>query len=174
MDKAIQYIDIEIDELTNSIENAFSGDRFDTELMPISTEDLQQIKKRSGWQFDWQFEFIQKDRQVFKLTIKDNSNVIQGLVSFSDEKDHLFMHLIESAPFNKGKDKIYIGVAGNLVAFLCKESWDRKYEGFISFISKTQLIEHYEKTLGAVHVGNHKMVIFPNEALWLIHKYFKV
>ena len=81
------------------------------------------------------------------------------------------MHLIESAPFNKGKNKIYVGVAGNLVAFLCKESWDRKYEGFIS---KTRLIEHYERTLGAVHVDNHKMVIFPHEALRLIKKYFKV
>lgn len=174
MDKAIQYIDIEIDGLTNSIENAFSGDRFDTELMPISIEDLKRIKTDGKWQFNWKNEFEKKDRQVLKLTILDNPNVIQGLVSFSDEKDHLFMHLIESAPFNKGKDKVYVGVAGNLVAFLCKESWDRQYEGFVSFISKTQLIVHYEKTLGAVHVGDHKMVIFPNEALQLIHKYFKV
>lgn len=84
------------------------------------------------------------------------------------------MHLIESAPFNKGKNKIYVGVAGNLVAFLCKESCYRNYEGFVSFISKTRLIEHYENTLGAVHVGNHKMVIFPNEAKRLINKYFKI
>lgn len=51
---------------------------------------------------------------------------------------------------------------------------DRKYDGFVSFISKTRLIEHYERTLGAVHVGNHKMVIFPKEALQLIKKYFKI
>lgn len=84
------------------------------------------------------------------------------------------MHLIESVPFNKGKNKIYIGVPGNLVAFLCKESWDRKYEGFVAFTSKTKLIEHYERTLGAMHVDNHKMVIFPKEALRLIKRYFKV
>lgn len=81
---------------------------------------------------------------------------------------------IESAPFNKGKNKIYVGVPGNLVAFLSKVSWDKGYEGFVSFISKTRLIEHYEKTLGATHVGNHKMVIFPKEALNLIKKYFKI
>jgi len=57
---------------------------------------------------------------------------------------------------------------------LCKESWDRKYEGFVSFISKTRLVEHYEKTLGAVHVGNHKMVIFPKEALQLINSTFRL
>ena len=174
MTKKAQHIDIEIDKLTNSIENAFSGDSFDTELLPISKEDLRPIKKENGWSFDWKYEFEQPDRQVYKLTIRGNPNVIQGLISFSDENDHLFMHLIESAPFNKGKNKIYVGVAGNLVAFLCKESWSRKYDGFVSFISKTRLIEHYEKTLGAVHVGNHKMVIFPKEALRLIKKYFKI
>lgn len=119
----IQHIDIKIDKLTNSIENAFSGDSFDTDLIPISNEDLRSVKKGNGWQFDWKYEFQQPERQVYKLTIKGNSNVIQGLISFSDEKDHLYMHLIESAPFNKGKNKIYIGVVGNLVAFICKESW---------------------------------------------------
>lgn len=105
---------------------------------------------------------------MFKLTINRNPSIIQGLVSFSDEQDHLFMSLIENAPFNQGKNKIYVGVAGNLVAFLCKESWDRNYEGFVSFISKSKLIEHYENTLGAIHVGNQKMIIFPKEALKLM------
>jgi len=45
MPKKVQYIDVEIDKLTNSIENAFSGDCFDTELIPIFNADLQQIKK---------------------------------------------------------------------------------------------------------------------------------
>lgn len=173
MTNKAKFIDIEIDKLTNSIENAFSGDSFDTEIIPITKEDLKFVKKGNGWQFDWKFEFDQSDRCVYKLTIKGNENIIQGLISFSDEQDHLFINLIESAPFNKGKDKIYVGVAGNLFAFLCKQSWDRNYEGFVSFISKTRLIEHYEKTLGAIHVGNHKMVIFPKEALKLIKKYFK-
>lgn len=174
MHKKVQHIDIEIDKLTNSIENAFSGDSFDTELMLVTKKDLIPVKKGNGWQFDWKYEFEQLERQVYKLNIKGNPNVIQGLINFSNENDHLFMHLIESAPFNKGKNKIYVGVAGNLVAFLCKQSLDKGYEGFVSFISKTRLIEHYEKTLGAIHVGNHKMVIFPKEALQLIEKYFKV
>ena len=126
MTNRAQHVDIEIDKLTNSIENVFSGDSFDTELLPILKEDLRPVKKGNGWQFDWKYEFEQPDRQVYKLTIRGDPNMIQGLISFSDEDDHLFMHLIESAPFNKGKNKIYVGVAGNLVAFLCKESWDRK------------------------------------------------
>ena len=45
MPRKVQYFDVKIDKLTNSIENAFSGDSFDTKLIPISNVDLQQIKK---------------------------------------------------------------------------------------------------------------------------------
>jgi len=43
------------------------------------------------------------------------------------------MHLIESVKFNKGKLKIYAGVPGNLVAFACKRSFDKGYEGYLAF-----------------------------------------
>jgi hypothetical protein len=172
--KRIQYIDIEIDKLTNSIENTISGDSFDTKVNLVSKDEIKQIKKINGWQFDWKFEFEQTDRSVYKLTIKENLSIIQGLISISDYEDHFYLHLIESAPFNRGKRKLYKGVPGNLVAFTCKESWNRGYEGFVSFVSKTKLIEHYENTLGAVHVGGHKMVIFPGEALKLIKMYYKL
>jgi hypothetical protein len=41
------------------------------------------------------------------------------------------------------------------------------------FTSKTKLIDHYQRTLGAVHLGNHRMVIYPNAAEKLISLYFK-
>lgn len=83
------------------------------------------------------------------------------------------MHLVESAPFNKGKPKVYAGVPGNLVAFACRLSFQRGFEGNVSFVSKTQLIEHYMKTLGAMHFGGHIMIIDTSAALRLINKYFK-
>lgn len=46
------------------------------------------------------------------------------------------MHLIESAKFNKGRKKLYRGVAGNLIAFACKMAFDKKYDGVVSFIAK--------------------------------------
>jgi hypothetical protein len=82
------------------------------------------------------------------------------------------MHLIESAPFNKGKTKMYAGVPGNLVAFACKLSFQRGHEGNVSFLSKTKLIAHYEKTLGAFHFGGRVMIIETQAALQLINKYF--
>ncbi len=83
------------------------------------------------------------------------------------------MHLVESAPFNKGKNKVYSGVPGNLVAFACRLSFQRGFEGNVSFISKTQLIDHYIKTLGAFHFGGRIMIIETQAALKLIDKYFK-
>lgn len=58
------------------------------------------------------------------------------------------MDLIETAAFNKGKGKLYSGVAGNLVAFACKTAFDNGYDGIVSFLAKTQLINHYRETLG--------------------------
>lgn len=83
------------------------------------------------------------------------------------------MHLLESSPFNKGKNKMYSGVPGNLVAFACKLSFQRGHEGNVAFISKTQIISHYVETLGATHIGGHIMAIETPAALKLINKYFQ-
>ena len=166
------HIDIEIDKLTNSIENSISGDSFPTEIHRIDTFDFKNITKNKNWLFNWKEEGKLSDREVYKLTILGNPTIIQGLVSISDYNDHIYLHLIESAPFNLGKQKLYKGVPGNLIAFAFKNSWDKGYEGFVSFTAKTRLIEHYEKSLGATHVGGHKMIIFPDAALKLIRKYF--
>ncbi len=74
-------------------------------------------------------EFKLTDRKIYKLSIKENLNIIQGLLSISDYNDHFFIHLIENAPFNLGKQKLYEGVAGNLVAFTCKLSYDEGIKG---------------------------------------------
>ena len=173
MKKGSKYhLDIRIDKLTNSILNTISGDSFPTDVHPVAKADLKKVTQKTGWLFSRATELKFTDRQVFKLTIRDNPNIIQGLASISDYNDHYYLHLVESAPFNLGKNKLYEGVPGNLFAFTCKTAWDKGYQGFVSFTSKTKLIEHYETSLGATHVGGHKMVIFPHNALKLIRKYY--
>jgi len=168
-----QNIDIEIDKLTNSIENVITGDSFHTDVSLIDKKDLKSITKSNGWLFNWENEYKQPDRDVYKLTIAGNLDIIQGLVSITEREDHVYMHLIESAPFNLGQNKVYLGVPGNLVAFVCRISFHRGFDGYVSFTSKTLLIEHYEKTLGAISVGGQVMVINKDAALKLIDKYFK-
>jgi hypothetical protein len=41
--------------------------------------------------------------------------VIQGLISLEFKFDHVYLQLVESAPFNKGKSKVYAGVPGTLL-----------------------------------------------------------
>lgn len=166
-------LDFIIDKLTNSIENTVTGDSFRTNITLLSKLDLKAIVKKNGWLFDWKYELIQPEREVYKLTIVGNDNIIQGLVSIEIKPDHVYMHLVESAPFNKGKSKMYLGVPGNLVAFACRLSFQRGFDGNVSFVSKTKLINHYTQSLGAVHIGGRLMIIDSRAALKLINKYFK-
>jgi hypothetical protein len=170
-DKKI-LIDIEIDKLTDSIENIVSGDLFDTDVLQIFGKEIKQINK-AEWQFKWDEQLKLTDRETYKLVIKNNPKIVQGLISLTDQDDHIYMHLIESAKFNKGKTKIYAGVPGNLVAFACKLSFDKGYEGYLAFDAKTALIKHYQETLFATHFRGTKMMIETPAANRLINRYFK-
>ena len=165
-------LDFEVDKLTNSIENVVTGDSFPTDITLITAADLKTVTPKNGWQFDWKLEFKQPQRDVYKLTIVNNQSIIQGLISLEVKSDQVYMHLVENAPFNKGKTKVYAGVPGNLVAFACKLSFQRGHEGNVSFLSKTLLVQHYIDTLGATHFGGRVMIIDTNAALKLINKYF--
>jgi len=166
-------LNFEIDVLTNSIQNTISGDSFETEISSLTLKELKQITMKNGWSFNWRIELIDNAKEVYKLTIINNPDIIQGLLSLTIESDHVFMNLVESAPFNIGKNKLYEGVAGNLVAYACKVSFQRGFDGFVAFDAKTKLIRHYEKTLGAYHFREQRMIIPTESAQLLIDKYFK-
>ena len=166
-------LDFVIDRLTNSILNTISGDSFQTEVSLFTLTDVKQVTKKTGWQFNWKTELADNTKEVYKLSIVNNPGIIQGLLSLTIRPDHILMDLVESAPFNIGKNKLYEGVAGNLVAYACKLSFQYGFEGFVSFTAKTKLIRHYEKTLGAYHFGGHRMIIPMISAEKLVEKYFK-
>ena len=166
-------LDFIVDKLTNSIQNTISGDSFATEILRLTNADLKQINKKTGWNFNWKLELADNTREVFKLTITNNPNIIQGLLSLSLEHDHVYMHLVENAPFNIGQNKLYEGVAGNLVAHACKVSFQQGFEGFVAFTAKSKLITHYQKTLGANTLSENRMVIGNKASQILVDKYFK-
>ena len=83
------------------------------------------------------------------------------------------MHLIENAPHNYGAKKKFAGVPANLVAFACKMSFDMGFEGFVAFTSKTELIEHYTKSLGAQLIFRNRMTITTIPAKKLVNSYYK-
>ena len=170
--KKSSAIDIKVDRLTNSIENSFTGEVFDTEVTRLKQSDSKLVNG-TECVFDWLTEIKDSSKEVYKLTTINNPKIIHGLLSIEDKSDHIFIHLIESSNFNKGANKVYVGVAGNLFAYACKLSFERGYEGYVAFDSKTSLIKHYEKTLGATHFRGKRMFIDTPNAEKLVHRYFK-
>lgn len=69
--------EIEIDKLTNSIENTVSGDIFDTEVYPLFSKDSKQINEKD-WQFKWNEQIKLKERETYKLVIKENPKLFKS------------------------------------------------------------------------------------------------
>ncbi len=162
-------IDIEIDRLTNSIVNTISGDILVIEFQKVSNKEI----KRKDWIFNWQSELAVARNEVYKMTIKDNPTIIQGLISFRFDNGFVFINVVENAKFNRGSGKLYEGVGGNLFAYACKRSLEAGLEGFVVFEAKTALIGYYQKALGAESLGGQRMVISDKTSLKLINQYFK-
>ncbi len=156
-----------IDKLTNSIVNRLSGDSFDTDVVEFQKSELKLLKK---WKFDWLLEV--NEAKVYKLVIKVSPNIIQGLMSIDEQKGFIYMRLVETAPHNYGRNKVYEGVLGNLVAYACKVSFEKGFEGFVAFDAKTNLISHYTKTLKAQIINKSRMVIDTVAANYLVNTYF--
>lgn len=160
-----------IDKLTNSIENAITGEVFDTEFHRLVDTGVKHLVKKD-WEFDWSEEIRAEVKEVYKLTIKGNSNIIQGLLSLQVNQDHVFVFLVESAKFNRGKKKIYLGVLGNLFAYACKRSLEEGLGGFVAYEAKTNLVEHFIEELEAIQIGKQRMYIGNPQAIKLIERYF--
>lgn len=164
-----------VDKLTRCIELVETGQQFSTQLTLLTAKEAAVLKK-SEFGFDWQKERRMKDRQVYKLTTVQQPHVIQGLISLEvrPREGFVYMHLVETAKFNRGPERRYEGVMGNLVAFACKLSFENKLEGFINFEAKNALIEHYKNKLRATQIGgSRRMYIETNAAYWLVSTYYE-
>ncbi|GGH79753.1 hypothetical protein [Saccharibacillus endophyticus] len=95
---------------------------------PVHFEKLKLIEIRqemNSWEenFDWTSYFKADDHsniQVYKMTIQ-NQTRIEGAIALEIREDHIYIHLIESAPHNR-KGKIFDLVGEHLIAFAC---WQR-------------------------------------------------
>jgi len=165
-------IGVRIDKLTNSIQNALNGEILETDIFRLYPTDADSLRG-STWQFDWTLELRNASREVYKLITVENPTIVQGLISMENFDDHIFVHLIENAQFNKGRQKLYVGVPANLFAFACKKAFEQGHEGAVVFESKTTLIYHYEQTIGAQLLWGIRMLIDTPEADKLVRRYFK-
>lgn len=138
------------------------------EKIRISQLKSSELLKLNSFDFDWSEE---TKFEVYKLTLISNEQVL-GLLSMDRviEELRIEIRLLEIAPENIGKNKLYDRVAGILIAFACKESFKNGFYGFVSLIPKTKLIKHYKEKYGFQQFGRH-LAIELQESEMLMNKY---
>jgi predicted dithiol-disulfide oxidoreductase (DUF899 family) len=153
------------------IQNLQTTEIFETEFSSTSLQDLSEATVRNGWSYNW-LDFADAFK-ICKVSTVNNPEIVQGLVAFTVEKDHVFMDFVENAPFNRGNSKLYGAVAGNLIAFLCYLSQKLGYNGYVFFKSKPQLTDYYTEHYDAeIHPKYKDLLYFnPKNAKFLISRY---
>jgi len=118
-----------------------------------------------GWLFNWTDPRI-SDCIIYKLLAGDDSR-IQGLIAVKDEPANkaIYVKITENAPHNKGRNREYLGVGGNLYAIAALISINKGYGGFVYMDAKNmRLVNHYIEILGASFVGGvHPFRVSINE-----------
>ena len=169
-------VDILIDSLTNCLVLSETGEECNTEyrfvVRTISKQDAAKLKSE-GWKFDWSIPH-QNGYEVYELFVEGDDEV-QGMIALKHIRDQYYTHvdIVEAAPFNVGHNGKYTGVGAHLFAIACKLSWDAGNEGYVQFTAKTDLVDHYIKTLNAKCIDWHTMYIDSYGAMALIKKYFR-
>lgn len=173
-------IEIVIDEITPCLLDSKNSTYVDTNyeiIKPISRAVAAQMQKYENWKFDWSDPDLQ-DCQIYALYV-DGSNATQGLIACREYKSkgstlgYIEVALAESNPKNVGEDGIYKGVGAHLFSIASRLSFDLGYEGYVTFISKTDLVEHYIKTLKAEVLFDRTMQLTSKASKYLVEMYDK-
>lgn len=145
-----------------------SGDSVQVEILRIEANDYQLISKSQFW-FDWK---IEKEYDVYKLCIKSTNNIL-GVISLETfpSESRIEIRLLAVSKENRGNNKKYDHIAGNLIAFAGIQAVKLFGEmACISLVPKTELIEHYMKKYYMLQAGR-SLFLDGRELLQLIIKY---
>ena len=153
-----------------NILDAINGELVKSEIVVPDTKALP--LKKDGWNFNWRQ--LSKNGTIYVLRTIDSSENIEGALCLRNEYEMLIMDALELAPHNTGRaNKRYDYVAGCLIAFACRESFkiQGEYQGFLTFVSKTNLIKWYSEKYGAELALGQRMFIDWENGEKLIDKY---
>jgi hypothetical protein len=138
------------------------------EIVLISEDELTEIMSEGRFEFDWEQEILY---EIYAVRIIKTDEVV-GLVALDEVKDEsrVEIKLIENSRENRGRSKIYDRIAGCLIGWACYQAYIRGYEGFISLLPKTRLIQHYQNAYGFEQNGRH-LALYGKQSHHLIEKY---
>ena len=129
--------------------------------------------KKDGWNFNWRQLSKNDNTQSYVLKLISSKEKVEGALLLKIEENMLIMDVLEVAPHNIGSKKRYDYVAGSLIAYACRESFklEGNYKGFLTFVSKTNLIDWYIEKYGAELALGQRMFIDWENGKKLIEKY---
>ncbi len=117
----------------------------------VEEEDWKIIANDKRFGFKW---IKEKKQIVHKIRLSVEKRIL-GLLSIEDIPKELRLHirLIEVNSNDIGRQKEYENIAGCLIAFTCKQSFKKNYDGFVSLYWKTELKRLYTEKYGFEELG---------------------
>ncbi|MCL2398603.1 MAG: hypothetical protein FWC91_02520 [Defluviitaleaceae bacterium] len=166
-------VDTLIDKLTPCLIDTSTGKILPTIFSIASSEEITGLQSK-GWAFDWDADELGKTN-VYKLLIKGDTT-LQALIATEVFRGAVYIHLLESAPHNRGENKQYEGVGGHLFAIAMRLSMALGFGGYIFFDAKNmELVKHYSDMLGANRlyspVHEYRMEVQEEDASKIISRY---
>lgn len=145
-----------------------TGEKVEATIERLSVQEIRGLKGSKKFLFNWSTEI---ENEVYRVNLVGDQEIL-GLISLIDVSEELRIHinLIESSKENQGKTKQYDHIPGCLIAFACRIAFEKGYDGFVSLIPKTKLIDYYRNKFGFFSVGTH-MAVFNASAQEIIIKY---
>ena len=118
-----------------------TGKVYPIDIFALEKADYKQLSK-SRYFFDWKEE---EKYETYKLVQKGQNDIL-GLVSIERIPSEWRIHirLLTVSKENKGSEKVFEKIAGNLIAFVSKEAVKEFGElACVSLLSKSSIVEHY-------------------------------
>ncbi|MHA8065777.1 hypothetical protein V7S76_03745 [Aquirufa sp. ROCK2-A2] len=134
----------------------------------LQDSDYKKITK-SKYHFNWK---NQKEHDVYKLRLVESEEIL-GLMSLKVYINELRIEIVLLACSieNTGKDKIFDRIAGNLIAFACREAIKLfGVDACVSLIPKTELKKYYMSQYGMLDAGR-QIYLASNSLFNLLNKY---
>jgi len=123
------------------ITDTSTGNEHLVEISSVKTDEFKILHKKRYF-FNWK---IEKNQEVYKLQIKGSGDIL-GLISIEriPQEWRIHIRLLTVSKENKGNEKKYDKIAGNLIAFVAKIAI-REYGELacVSLRPKSQIAQHY-------------------------------
>lgn len=151
-----------------NIVEVLTGNICPIEVLPVTNTDFTLISK-ARYFFDWKEE---KKEEVYKLVLKGQKDIL-GLVSIERIPSEWRIHirLLTVSVENKGKEKEFDKITGNLIAYVAKIALaDFGQMACISLRPKSSIAKHYMTKYNMNMTGMTLSLEVP-EIVNLINKY---